>query len=103
MVIVPFQAQLHVESSVRAFTSPRVTSDEPGDHGAVTTGRHGIGVSVPEAAVVAAATWGFAWVLHIPNGAMFTIGTLSITVLTGWSSTAEPFAGGTEKDEGDVP
>ena len=35
---------------------PTLTVDEPGLHGATVTGRHGIGVSTPRAAAVAAAT-----------------------------------------------
>jgi hypothetical protein len=55
---------------------------EPGAQGASTIGRHGIGVSTPIAAAVAAATCGFACVLHIPKGAMLTKGTRSATDAT---------------------
>ncbi|MFT3770166.1 MAG: hypothetical protein QM820_32455 [Minicystis sp.] len=63
-----------------AFWSSMLATLAPGDQGAEMTGTQGIGVRVPMAAAVAAATCGFAWVLHMPNGAMFTIGLLSITV-----------------------
>jgi len=35
---------------------------------------HGWGVKTPNAAVVAAATMGLAMLMHIPNGAIFTMG-----------------------------
>jgi hypothetical protein len=53
------------------------TVGEPGIHGAVVTGMHGCGVSVPSAAAVAAATWGLLGVVHMPNGGMDAIGLLS--------------------------
>lgn len=81
--IEPLHAQEHVEPAVRAFWPATVTPAAPGDQGAVTTGTQGMGVSVPEAAEVAAATWGFAVVLHMPNGEMFCMGTKSFTVAVG--------------------
>jgi hypothetical protein len=44
---------------------------------------HGIGVNVPEAALVAAATVGFAMELHIPNGIIFSIDTWSVIFAAG--------------------
>lgn len=44
---------------------------------------HGIGVSAPNAAAVAAATIGLANELHIPNGGMFNIGTWSMMLADG--------------------
>jgi hypothetical protein len=55
----------------------------PGAQGAGVTGIHGIGVSTPIAADVAAATVGFAMLLHIPNGMMLTMGTLSMMFAAG--------------------
>jgi hypothetical protein len=52
----------------------------PGAHGAEVTGMHGIGVNTPNAAAVAAATCGLLGVLHMANGMMFFMGTLSIIV-----------------------
>ena len=46
-------------------------------------GMHGWGVSTPRAADVAAATCGLASDVHIPNVAMFVIGTMSWMVATG--------------------
>jgi hypothetical protein len=56
------------------------TVGDPGIHGAVVTGMHGCGVSVPNAAAVAAATWGLVGVVHKPNGGMEAIGVLSLIV-----------------------
>ena len=55
---------------------------DPGTQGAVT-GMHGIGVSTPSAAAVAAATVGLAMDMHIPNGGMFTMGAQSMMVAAG--------------------
>jgi hypothetical protein len=75
---------------------------EPGVHGAVKTGIHGIGVKTPSAAAVAAATVGLAIDWHIPNGITFTSGLLSITVATG--ITFITFScGNTFKTEGAIP
>lgn len=56
---------------------------DPGAHGAAMTGMHGIGVSAPIAAAVAAATVGFAIDWHIPKGFIFTIGLLSMMFAIG--------------------
>ncbi len=103
MEIEPVQVQLHFESSVRAFCSLMVTTDDPGDHGDVVTGMQGCGVRTPCAAAVAAATWGFAWVLHIPNAAMLTIGIKSLTVAPFLSSPVVPLVGSTVNEAGEVP
>jgi hypothetical protein len=76
---------------------------EPGLQGEVVTGTHGCGVGTPFAAAVAAATWGLAWVRHIPKGGMFTCGWKSFTVASACSS-AEAFArGGTTREAGAAP
>jgi hypothetical protein len=59
----------------------------PGAQGAGVKGMQGIGVRTPRAAAVAAATVGFAIELHIPNGAMFAIGLLSIIFASGMDVT----------------
>ena len=58
----------------RAAIPPMFTVGEPGAQGVGVTGTHGIGVRTPSAAAVAAATVGLEGELHMPNGAMFTIG-----------------------------
>lgn len=60
------------------------TVGEPGAHGAGVQGIQGIGVSAPIAAAVAAATDGFAMLLHRPKGLMFTIGAWSIIFAENW-------------------
>lgn len=87
--MLPDHMQEHFESAVNAFCPAISAPEAPGDQGAVTTGMQGIGVRTPIAADVAAATWGFAWALHIPKGAMLSIGMLSITVAAG---TTPPLA-----------
>jgi len=52
-----------------------MTVGAPGTQGAGVLGMHGIGVSAPIAADVAAATVGFASDVHIPNGRILTIAT----------------------------
>jgi Na+/H+ antiporter NhaA len=57
------------------------------------TGMHGWGVSTPSAADVAAATCGLAMLVHIPNGMMFFIGTLSMIVAAGRLLAFTSFSG----------
>ena len=52
-------------------------------HGPAGTIVQGIGVNTPSAAAVAAATCGVAKGMHIPNGAMFVPGAISIMVAMG--------------------
>jgi hypothetical protein len=83
IVICPDHAHVHFDVEVKALCPAISAPLAPGDHGPVTKGMHGIGVSAPMAAAVAAATCGFACVLHIPKGEIFTIGRLSATVAAG--------------------
>jgi hypothetical protein len=53
---------------------PMRTVGTPGTQGATVAGMHGIGVSTPRAAAVAAATVGLARLEHKPNGRTFTKG-----------------------------
>ncbi len=63
---------------VTAGTPPTVTFGDPGAHGETVAGMHGAGVKTPEAADVAAITAGFDGAEHIPNGATFIIGAMSV-------------------------
>src|SRR5579871_2638190 len=101
--MVPAQAHEHVEVLARALTSSMAAIFAPGVHGPETTGTHGIGVSTPIAAAVAEATCGFDWLWHIPNGAMFTMGFMSMTVATGCSCPLAVHAGRTVSVEGAMP
>src|SRR5258708_35275048 len=82
---------------------PIMTVGEPGAHGAAVTGTHGMGVSTPSAAAVAAATVGFDGELHIPHGGIFAIGMLSIIVAAGGPPAIAAFAGSTTKLLGPTP
>src|SRR4249920_2137851 len=77
--------QLHISFdelfSVGMFAMSTVGA--PTTQGAVVMGTHGIGVSTPSAAAVAAATIGFAIELHMPNGGMLTIGWWSMMLAAG--------------------
>ena len=75
MEITPPQLQLHWQVLLSAGISPTMTVCDPGAHGAAVTGTHGMGVRTPMAAAVAAMTLGFAGDMHMPNGAIFTMGT----------------------------
>ena len=94
---------MHVEPVVRAGMLPISTVGEPGTHGAAVTGVHGIGVNTPSAAAVAAATAGFAMLIHMPNGAMFTNGLLSMMFAAGGPDAVTRFTGSTVNTLGATP
>ena len=50
---------------------------DPGDQGPAGTGVQGMGTNTPNAAAVAAATAGFARLIHTPKGGMFRNGIIS--------------------------
>jgi hypothetical protein len=103
IVMTPPHAHMHVHVDVNAGMLPICVSAAPGTHGPVTTGMHGAGVSTPMAADVAAATAGLDGVVHIPNGGMFVIGTMSCTVPAGLPSTSTRFVGNTLSVDGAMP
>jgi hypothetical protein len=73
-LITPPQMHVSVETLSRAGALPSSTFGAPGTQGAGVTGMHGMGVSTPIAAEVAAATVGLDGDMHIPKGIMFVIG-----------------------------
>lgn len=75
--------QLRVQMLSREGSLPSSTVAAPGTQGDVVTGTQGWGVSTPKAAEVAAATAGFARLVHIPNGMTFTMGLWSMMVAAG--------------------
>jgi hypothetical protein len=88
-VTTPPQVQVHWHESSRALTPLIVTSAEPGDHGASSTGTHGGGL--PEEAA------GLDGDVQIPNGGTFAVVT-SVTTPTGlpvdvWTPEAAKVAG----------
>ena len=80
--IWPPQEHMHFDVVLSTGMLATTTVGAPGIHG-VVTGMHGIGVSTPSAAAVAAATVGFESDMHIPNGGMFASGLQSMIVATG--------------------
>jgi hypothetical protein len=102
IVMTPPQAQLQVDPAVSAGTPPSVVRAAPGFHG-VVTGTHGIGTSTPSAALVAAATVGFARLEHMPNGGMLTSGAQSLIVAAGRPSTVTLEMGNGDNAAGATP
>jgi len=81
--ITPPHMHISFEVLFKAGILAISTVGQPGAHGAVVAGIHGIGVKTPIAAAVADATIGLAMELHMPKGNMFTIGLLSIIFASG--------------------
>lgn len=103
MLIEPAQLHMHVEVLLSVGMLASITLDEPGVQGADVAGIQGIGVSTPSAAEVAAATVGLARLLHMPNGMMFSMGTLSMMFAAATMFPFTMFAGRTVSEEGAVP
>jgi hypothetical protein len=93
--------RVEVLSSVGELAS--MTVEAPGVQGAGVTGRQGIGVRTPNAAVVAAATAGLAGDMHMANGMMFTIGLLSRMLASGWFAVFTRLTGSTTRLLGAIP
>lgn len=83
ILITPAHAHISIDCAVSAGILPTIAVGAPGAQGAMVVGIHGIGVSTPRAAAVAAATVGLAMLLHIPKGGIFTSGLLSIIFAIG--------------------
>jgi hypothetical protein len=75
MVIIPPHMHVHIELLLSAGMLAMRTVGAPGVQGAVVAGIHGMGVSTPKAAAVAAATVGLAGHMHMAKGMIFTMGT----------------------------
>jgi hypothetical protein len=103
MVITPPQIQFNVQVLFKAGILASITVALPGTQGAGVTGMQGMGVSTPKAAVVAAATVGFASDVHIAKGRIFTMGLLSMILAAGILLVITLLAGNTTKDEGAAP
>ena len=102
MLITPPHMHISLLELDSAGMLPISTVGLPGTHGATVFGTHGMGVSTPSAAAVAAATVGFAMLLHIPKGGMFTKGLLSMMFAAGVGASGRP-AGRTTRLEGATP
>eukprot|EP01034_Spumella_vulgaris_P042124 gene42124-52224_t len=101
--ITPPQLHRHLETLSSAGMFAIITVGAPGTHGADVIGMHGMGVSTPSAAAVAAATMGLAIELHTPNGMMFTMGLKSMMLAAGGPSASTLFTGSTTSDDGAAP
>ena len=100
--MTPAQLHMHVQELVNAGNPPIMTVADPGVHGEVVTGMHGIGVSTPRAAAVAEATDGLAMEEHMPNVGMFVMGMKSMMVAAG-DVALTLFAGVTIREAGATP
>jgi hypothetical protein len=94
---------MHLDTLSSAGMPPIVTVGAPGTHGEVVAGMHGIGVSTPSAAAVAAATTGLASEVQTPKGMMFNIGTWSMMLAAGGPSHSTLFFGSTTNVDGAAP
>lgn len=103
MLMTPPQLHMHFDTLSSAGILAIRTVGAPTTHGDDVAGTHGIGVSTPKAAAVAAATVGLDGELHIPNGKMFTKGLWSMMFAAGGPSAMTLFVGSTTSDEGATP
>lgn len=102
MEMTPPKEQMHFEFISSAGMFPTKTVGVPGTQGAAVAGTQGMGVRTPSAAAVAAATVGFAMLVHMPKGAMFTKGLLSMMLAMGIVCKTR-LAGSTISEEGATP
>jgi hypothetical protein len=100
--ITPPKLHIRSEFASTAGMPSTITVGAPGTHGADVFGMQGIGVKTPIAAAVAAATVGFAMLIHIPKGATFSMGTLSRMLATGFPASSL-WVGSTFSDDGAMP
>ena len=100
--ITPPQLHKHLEVLFNAGIPLTRTVGDPGAHGPAMTGMQGTGVSTPIAAAVAATTMGLASELHMPNGAIFSIGAISIMLAAG-TPALTILTGSTVRTEGAKP
>src|SRR5215510_2844026 len=100
--IMPPHAHMSLESLVSAGRPPMRTLGLPGVQVPAGTGTHGIGVSTPTAAAVAAATAGLDGSWQVPNGGMLAIGAMSAMLAAGAPHIGRP-TGSTFSAEGAAP
>lgn len=101
--MTPAQVHMTLDVELSAGLPPISTVGEPGTQGAGRTGTHGAGVKTPRAAEVAAITAGFVGAEHIPNEAMFFMGTLSMMVAAGRPPARTLLSGVTTSGTGATP
>ncbi len=100
--MMPPQLHINLQLLFTAGMLPISTVGEPGTHGAAVTGMQGMGVRTPSAAAVAAATIGLDTELHMPKGATFTMGLLSMMFAAGVPVMVR-FTGSTDSTPGAKP
>jgi hypothetical protein len=96
--------QLHISLQLLSTAGmlPISTLGQPGTQGAAVAGTHGMGVSTPMAAAVAAATMGLAIDMHMPKGMTFSMGLLSMMLAAGVVANTL-LVGNTISDDGAAP
>lgn len=102
MLTTPAKEQGAMDSVSKAGGPPMVTVGEPGTHEDVT-GVHGIGTNTPNAAAVAAATAGFARLIHTPNGITSAKGIADVILPAGIADPVTIVIGKTSSAEGAAP
>jgi hypothetical protein len=102
-VITPAHMHMSVEVLSSVGMLPSRTVGAPGTQGATVAGIHGMGVSTPIAAAVAAATIGFAGDMHMANGMMLTMGMWSMMLASGTWSVRTRLMGRTTSELGAMP
>lgn len=103
MLICPAHVHMHIDVLFNTGIPPSVTVGDPGVQGEAVAGMHGMGVSTPNAAVVAAATTGLAGDMHMPKGMMFTMGAKSMILAAICFPHCTRLTGSTIKAEGATP
>lgn len=101
--IEPPKAHMHLEELLRAGLPAIRTVGDPGVQGPGVLGKQGMGVKTPIAAAVAAATCGLDIDMHIPNGAILTMGLLSMIVAAAGPPAFTIPTGNTLRADGAAP
>jgi hypothetical protein len=101
--ISPAHVHMHLLVLLRAGMPPIVTVGDPGVQGSVIAGTQGAGVSTPSAAAVSEITSGLVGALHMPNGGMLSIGTMSKMLAAILVSAFVLFTGNTIRVDVDAP
>jgi hypothetical protein len=103
MLTIPPQTHEHRHMRLRAGRVATSVFGDPGVQGVGKAGMQGMGVNVPRAAVVAAATAGLASDQQSPNEGTFAMGLWSPIFAVGRPKTVGRFPGGTISEDVAVP
>ncbi len=102
MLITPANPHGAIDPASRAGGPPIVTVGQPGTQAEVT-GVQGIGVNTPRAAAVAAATAGFAKLMHTPKGITSAKGIADVILPAGIEHPVVMAIGSTSNEDGAAP